>query len=234
MSSEKAISGPSIAPAVSSERWTPNAVASCSRSLESEISASRGAVRMPFPVRSRKTIAPSAGETLRGQQAEPREGRDPVAERRDLLVSARPVGEEAAGDAHERRRALLETVDDAELERREPEGVDEVERQDRRDHLRGDVREEAHQAQEDDVPPDTEAAWPAAEPQEVAEVCYLIQAGPSSKLSVRVWERVGCEEPDAAETNRCPASSRAGRFGPALSKPASREHLSAVGSLTAL
>ena len=47
-----AISGPSMAPVVSIARWTPNAVPSVLGEAESEISASRGAVRMPLPMRS--------------------------------------------------------------------------------------------------------------------------------------------------------------------------------------
>jgi len=40
------------------KRWKPNTVPACPGSLESRSSASRGAVRMPFPVRS-STRAPS-------------------------------------------------------------------------------------------------------------------------------------------------------------------------------
>ena len=55
-----ASSGPIIAPVVSSARCTPNAVPSCSLGVLSEIIASRGAVRMPLPVRSSTMIAASA------------------------------------------------------------------------------------------------------------------------------------------------------------------------------
>ena len=58
-STPKATSGPSIAPALSMARWTPNAVARPAFVLESEISASRGAVRIPLPTRSMATIAPT-------------------------------------------------------------------------------------------------------------------------------------------------------------------------------
>ena len=54
----KAISGPSIAPALSIARCTPKEVARLSLVLESEIRASRGAVRIPLPMRSKATIAP--------------------------------------------------------------------------------------------------------------------------------------------------------------------------------
>ena len=54
----KATSGPRKAPTLSSARCTPNEVARLSRVEESEISASRGAVRIPLPIRSKATIAP--------------------------------------------------------------------------------------------------------------------------------------------------------------------------------
>jgi hypothetical protein len=56
----KAISGPSIAPALSIARCTPKAVARPALLAESEISASRGAVRIPLPSRSLATSAPIA------------------------------------------------------------------------------------------------------------------------------------------------------------------------------
>ena len=59
-SSANATSGPSMAPVVSSARCTPNAWPSCDLGVESEIMASRGAVRMPLPARSSSTIAPIA------------------------------------------------------------------------------------------------------------------------------------------------------------------------------
>ncbi len=55
-----ASSGPSIAPVVSMARCTPNAVPSVFGEADSEIRASRGAVRMPLPIRSSMTIAPIA------------------------------------------------------------------------------------------------------------------------------------------------------------------------------
>ena len=52
-----ASSGPSIAPVVSIARCTPNAIPSVCGEADSEISASRGAVRMPLPMRSTITSA---------------------------------------------------------------------------------------------------------------------------------------------------------------------------------
>jgi hypothetical protein len=63
-----AISGPIMAPVVSIARCTPNAVPSVLGEAESEISASRGAVRMPLPMRSSITktamgaTAPTRGD----------------------------------------------------------------------------------------------------------------------------------------------------------------------------
>ena len=59
-----AISGPIIAPVVSIARCTPNARPSVFGVAESEISASRGAVRMPLPMRSTITIAAIAPAAL--------------------------------------------------------------------------------------------------------------------------------------------------------------------------
>ena len=53
----KAASGPSIAPAASMARCTPNDCPRSSRALLSEINASRGAVRTPLPMRSAVTVA---------------------------------------------------------------------------------------------------------------------------------------------------------------------------------
>ena len=53
----KAASGPSIAPTVSSARCTPKLMPRAVFSLESEISASRGAVRTPLPSRSTSSTA---------------------------------------------------------------------------------------------------------------------------------------------------------------------------------
>ena len=60
----KATSGPIIAPVVSRARCTPKDVAMPSGVLLSEIIASRGAVRMPLPVRSIRTSAPMAEKAL--------------------------------------------------------------------------------------------------------------------------------------------------------------------------
>ena len=63
-SSPKASRGPIIAPVVSSARWTPKAAPSWRSGVESEIIASRGAVRMPLPMRSMSTVAPMADSAV--------------------------------------------------------------------------------------------------------------------------------------------------------------------------
>ncbi len=56
-STPNAASGPSRAPAVSSARCTPKARPCSPGGTDSEISASRGAVRRPLPVRSAASTA---------------------------------------------------------------------------------------------------------------------------------------------------------------------------------
>jgi hypothetical protein len=101
---------------------------------------------------------PERGNGVRDEQPETRERGDAVAKSSDLLVLARAVAKKTTRDPHERRCPLLEPVRDPELQRRETEGVDGVERQDRRDHLRGDVREQADQPEQDDVAGDADVS----------------------------------------------------------------------------
>ena len=65
----KATIGPSIAPVVSSARWTPKAVPSWRFGVDREIIVSRGAVRMPFPMRSISTSRPMADRPCRPSPA---------------------------------------------------------------------------------------------------------------------------------------------------------------------
>ncbi len=59
-----ATSGPSSAPAVSSARWMPKASPSRSGAALSEISESRGDVRMPLPTRSSAMAADASPHAL--------------------------------------------------------------------------------------------------------------------------------------------------------------------------
>ena len=148
-----ATSGPSTAPVVSSARCTPNAVPSWSLGVDSEIIASRGAVRMPLPMRSRSTIAPIARHCgARRREQELGHRGDAVSGRRDVLVAAPAVADEAAGEPDERGRALVEAVDDPEGQRGEAAHVDEVQREHRDHHLGGDVGEQARQPEQQDGP----------------------------------------------------------------------------------
>jgi hypothetical protein len=61
------------------------------------------------------------------------------------------VGKESARQPDDRHASLIGAVDDAVGEGGKPERVDDIERKDCRDHLRGDVGEEADQAKQDDV-----------------------------------------------------------------------------------
>ena len=88
------------------------------RALDSEIIASRGAVRMPLP------SAVDAARRAVADQRRPTATRQELADRRQrrsrpphLLVAPQAVAEKPAGEAHERGRALVHAVDDPELQR---------------------------------------------------------------------------------------------------------------------
>ncbi len=85
------------------------------------------------------------------QQADLADGRHPVAQDGDVAVAAPAIAHQAAGQARRRGDALRQAVDEAELQRRHAHGEDEPDRQDRRHHLGGDVRQQAGQAEEPDV-----------------------------------------------------------------------------------
>ena len=98
------------------------------------------------------------------REREPRDRRQPVARGRDLLVPAPAVARDAARDPDERRDALVEPVDDPELDRAEPEPEDEVQRQDRHDHLGRDVGEHAREPEQDHRSADRRRAAGAVRP----------------------------------------------------------------------
>ena len=174
-------------------RRTPCASSSCG--VLSEISASRGAVRIPLPVRSMRMIATrNAPRCADHQEQRLADRREPVAQHRDLFVPAPAIADESARDPHQRRRPLVEAVDEAELQRGEPERVDEIERQDRRHHLRRDVREETRHAEQQhrpvDARPQAANAAPAAR-QDCTNVLSLIHdarlaIGPSASIRHRI------------------------------------------------
>ena len=91
-------------------------------------------------------------------EAELAQRRRAVAGGGDLLVALLAVGHEAAQQAHERGGALVHAVDEAELQRAEPDLVGQVQRQDGGDHLLREVGEEADEAEQDDGPRDRDPA----------------------------------------------------------------------------
>ena len=128
--------GPSIAPIASIARCTPNAVPSFSFGTLSEISASRGAVRKPFPEPIDDEHASDPRPRRRRQQPEPRHRRARVSDPGDLLVASPAIGDDPARELHERGDTLIEPVDQPELNRAQSKKGDEVDRKDADDHLR--------------------------------------------------------------------------------------------------
>ena len=89
-----ASSGPIIAPVVSSARWNSEGSAQSLRSVLNEIRASRGAVRIPLPVRSRKIdCRERAPDTAESDQQGTAQGRQSITRERDLLVPPCSVGD---------------------------------------------------------------------------------------------------------------------------------------------
>jgi hypothetical protein len=95
------------------------------------------------------------------------------AEAGHLLEPPIPIGDHTRGDPDERRDPVVQAVEHAEVQRREPEAVDDVQRQDGADHLRRHVGHQARQPEEDHVPGHREraVARPAgpSEPEELRE-----------------------------------------------------------------
>jgi DtxR family transcriptional regulator, Mn-dependent transcriptional regulator len=89
--------------------------------------------------------------TAGGEHAQLGEGRQPIAKAGHLLVTLPAVSGDAAEDAHQCADAVIQAVDDPEGQRRDAQRDDEIDRQHRGDHLRGDVGQHADQAQEDHV-----------------------------------------------------------------------------------
>ena len=147
----KASSGPIIAPVVSIARCTPNAGRASAASRRAR--SARRAARCGSPCRCGR---PSPSRRSRSPRLRPRRARacrsprarspsDATSLWRRRRSAAKPLI-----SADDRRRAAVEAVDHAELQRREAGRVDEVERQDRRDHLGRDVGQQAREAEQDD------------------------------------------------------------------------------------
>jgi hypothetical protein len=78
----------------------------------------------------------------------------PVAQTGHELTAGHAVGHNAADDPQHGRRSGVDTIDHAISERTDLQAEDEVDRQDRGDHLRGDVGDQADRAECDDVAAD--------------------------------------------------------------------------------
>ena len=164
---EEGQSGPIIAPAVSRARCTPKDVARPARSVLSEIIASRGAVRIPLPVRSiraRPRPRNHAADTPERACRPPRG----VARSRRPPCGADAVGEKTAQQPDDAAAPWYRPSNTPNCSGREAERVDEVERQDGGHHLRGDVGEEARRGR---------ASAPCARPPS--------GAGPSAPAALR-------------------------------------------------
>ncbi len=63
------------------------------------------------------------------------DGRARVSDPRHLFMAPPPIGDDSARELHERRDTLVETVDQPELHRAQPQKRDEVNGKDADDHL---------------------------------------------------------------------------------------------------
>ena len=142
--------GPHTAPAVSAARWKPNARPRRWAGVSSAMSASRGDVRMPLPVRSTTRATSTNGHTLREADEWLRQRRQAIAER-DEWASLAHVGEPSRHDLHCRRDAFAETLDEPDHRHRCAEHAREKQRQHRVQHLRGRVLEERDPRQHNHV-----------------------------------------------------------------------------------
>jgi len=79
------------------------------------------------------------------------EGRQPVAQHGETFALAEPVGRRAGEDLGDGCGRLGDALDDAHCQRRGAEHGDEIDRQKRMDHLRGDVHEHGDEAERPDA-----------------------------------------------------------------------------------
>ena len=146
-----ASSGPSTAPMVSSDWRRPKALPR--RSGGREIGDQR------VTRRAADTLADAIDETRRHQPADARrqrkhrlgDGGEAVAEGGEPLALAEIIAERAGKDLGDRGGGLGDALDDADGQRRGAEHGDEIERQQRMDHLGGDVHEQRHQPERPDA-----------------------------------------------------------------------------------
>jgi hypothetical protein len=104
----------------------------------------------PDPIREQRSRRGN-GCVAGGQQSELARGRDSIPGARDLLVSAAAVRDHSSRDRHQAGDREVDAVEQPELEWREAQLEDEVDRQHRVDHLRRHVGEHARQTEIDDL-----------------------------------------------------------------------------------
>ncbi len=80
-----------------------------------------------------------------------RESCKAVTESRQLLTSTQPVRHRPREDLSDRRRCLGNALNDADCQRRSAENRDHIDRQQSVDHLRGDIHQHRHKAQQPDA-----------------------------------------------------------------------------------
>ena len=84
------------------------------------------------------------------EQTELADRRERVADRRHQLVPPPAIGDDAAGQTGDGRDSLVETIDQAELHRRQLQVHEQIHRQNARDHLRRNVSEAADETEQPD------------------------------------------------------------------------------------
>ena len=112
----------------------------------SATSASRGAPRMPLPIRSMKRAAISQPMRRRQRKNRLGEGGEAVAGGREPFALAEPIRECAGEYLGDRGGRFGDAFDDADGQRRGAERRDQIDRQQRMDHLRRDIHEQSRRS----------------------------------------------------------------------------------------
>ena len=144
----------------------------------SEMSASRGAVLSPLPRRSMTSTPAIPVQAVVASSPRRDSRRARISDPRHLFIAPPPVGDHAARELHERRDTLIEAVDQPELNRAQSQKSDEINRKDAHDHLRGNVREEARQPEQQYVARDAGLdPAQAARGQQAEPAAYVVHGG---------------------------------------------------------
>ena len=124
----------------------------------SAISASRGAPRMPLPTRSRNRAAATQPSEPASGKIGLAERREAVAERGQPFAAAEAIRQRAGEHLDDRGGRFGYAFDDADRLHRGAHDRDEIDRQQRMDHLGGDVHQQRHPAQRPDADGNRRAA----------------------------------------------------------------------------